>query len=349
MDGLAKRLPVPELARLLHAALHAGQALEPVPGHEPRVIGGAAGDDLHGADPIEHLGGARTECRFQHPPLVGPAGEGRRHGLRLLVDLLRHEVPPLTAIDHRRAEGVREHGTANRPAGAVQHPHRVGRHVDDIPVLEDHVLAGDPDEGRDVGGDEVLAGTHPDDERASPDRRNETMGVVRSYHPEGVRPFQDRDRMPNRVEQVVTTREFVVNPVPDHLRVGLGLEPVSGLAELEPDVGMVLDDPVVDDRHFFAAHEGMRVRLGRLPVRCPSGVGDTGAPVRTVLFHERLQLGHLSHRPHPVDAVPHHREPRRIVATVLDPPQTFEKERNHVAPRDRPDDSTHDSVLRLPG
>ena len=340
----SERLPVPELARLLHAALHPGQRLEPVAGHEPRVVGGAAGDDLHGADPVEHRGGARTERRLQHPAFVATAGEGRRHGLRLLVNLLRHEVPPLPAIDHRGAQGVREHGTADRPAGSIHHPHRLRGHVDDVPVLEDHVLPGNPDEGRDVGGDEVLAGPDPDDEGASPDRRDEAMRVVRGHHPEGVGPFEDQDRVPDGFEKVEAAREIVVDPVSDHLRVGLGVEPVPRLQEIGPDVRMVLDDPVVDDRDLLAAHEGVRVRLGRLPVRRPASVGDPGAPVRPVPCDERLELGHLPHRPHPVDAVPHHRESRRIVAAVLDPPQTFEEEGHHVAPRDRPDDSTHDSV-----
>ena len=70
VEGIRHRLAVPELACLLHAARHAGEALEPVPGDEPRVVGGAAGDDLHRPDPVEHLGGDRAERRFQHPTLV---------------------------------------------------------------------------------------------------------------------------------------------------------------------------------------------------------------------------------------------------------------------------------------
>ena len=312
-----------------------------MPGHEPRVIGSAAGDDLYGTDPVEHLGGGRTERGFQHPIFVGTAGEGRRHGLRLLVDLLDHEVPPLPAVDHRRTEGVREDGTAGGPAGPVQYPDRVGRHVGDIPVLQHHVLAGDPDEGRDVGGDEVLARTHPDDERIAPDRGDETVRVVRRHHPEGVGPFQGQDRVPDGLEQVAALCKIAMNAVPDHLRVGLGVEAIAGLEELRADVRMVLDDPVVDDRYFFAAHVRVRVRLGRPSVRRPPGVGDPRAPVRSIPLDERLELRHLPHRADPVDTVSHHRETGRVVAAVLHAPQTFEEEGDHVAPRDRPDDSTH--------
>ena len=338
---IRQRVAVTELACLLHPAGHPGETFEPVPGHQPRMIGGPAGDDLYGADPIEHLRCGRTERRFQHPVFDGAAREGRRQGLRLLVDLLEHEVPPLPAVDHRRAQGVREDGSAYGPAGPVQDPDRVGRHVGDVPVFQHHVPAGDPDEGRDVGSNEVLPRTHPDDERASPDRSDETMRVVRRHHPEGVGPFQGQDRIPDRVEQAAAPGEAAMNPVPDHLRVGLGVEPVAGLEEIRADIRMVLDDPVVDDRNLLAAHQRVRIRLGRLPVRRPPGVGDPRAPVRSVPFDERFELRHLPHRADPVDAVPHHRETGRIVAAVFDPPQAFEQEGNHVTPRDRPDDSTH--------
>ena len=150
--------------------------------------------------------------------------------------------------------------------------------------------------------------------------------------------------MPDRVEQVTALPESLVYPVSDHLRVGLRIEPVSALEELRPNGGVILDDPVVDHRHFVAAKERVCVRLGRPAVRGPPGVGDAGAPVRPVPLDERSELRYLADRPHPVDAVLHHREPRRVVAAVLDTPQTLDEERNHVTLRGRPDDSTHDPV-----
>ena len=190
----------------------------------------------------------------------------------------------------------------------------------------------------------MLARTHPDDERIAPDRGDETMRVVRRHHPEGVGPFQDEDGVPDRVEQIAAPREIMMNPVRDHLRVGLGVEPVAGLQELRADVRMVLDDPVVNDGDLFAAHERVRIRFGRLPVGRPPGVGDPRPPPRPLPFDERLELRHLPHRADPFDAVPHHRKTGRVVAAVLHAPQTFEEEGDHVAPCDRPDDSAHAPV-----
>ena len=134
----------------------------------------------------------------------------------------------------------------------------------------------------------MLARAYSDNERTSSDRRDETMWITRRDRSEGVGSFENHDRVPDRVEQVTALPKIVVYPVSNHLRVGLGIEPVSALEELRPNGGVILDDSVVDDGHFISANERVCIRLGRLPVRGPPGMGDAGAPVRPIPLDDRL-------------------------------------------------------------
>ena len=126
----------------------------------------------------------------------------------------------------------------------------------------------------------MFARAQPDHERAPPDRRHDPTRIARRHRSEGIGSIEDHGRVPDRIDEVMAVRELVMDPMPDYLGVGFGVEPVSPFEKTGPNFGVVLDDPVVDHRDFAPAHERVRVRPGRLAVRGPSGVRDAGGPVR---------------------------------------------------------------------
>ncbi len=64
----------------------------------------------------------------------------------------------------------------------------------------------------------------------------------------------------------------------DDFGVGVALEAVSAVFEFATQFGVVLDDPVVDDRNFSGAvRVGMSVRIRGRSVRTPSSVADSDA------------------------------------------------------------------------
>ena len=149
----------------------------------------------------------------------------------------------------------------------------------------------------------------------------------------------------------------------DHLGVGLGGEHAARRQQALLERHVVLDDPVDDHVHAVAA---VVVRVGVLlahpPVRRPAGVADAGrrrartatataaprlrdprpAPrPRVELGLQRVEVADGAHRLDPVLA--DHRDPRRVIAAVLELLQPGEQQLTGRAPADVADDAAHRS------
>ena len=97
--GRQRRLAVAELRGDLDVDRQAGQPLEQVSADHAGVGGGAAGDDLQALD----LGEVEPAGASARP--VDRVDVGRQRvlaGVRLLVDLLLHEVAVVALLDQRR-------------------------------------------------------------------------------------------------------------------------------------------------------------------------------------------------------------------------------------------------------
>ena len=92
----------------------------------------------------------------------------------------------------------------------------------------------------------------------------------------------------------------------------------------------------------------MGVAVGRFPVGGPAGVGDADAAGHRLLPQLFREGRHLAPGTHPLQAAPvvtEHGQAGGVVATVLQAPQAFEKNRDHVPLGDRPDDAAHVTPL----
>ena len=167
-------------------------------------------------------------------------------------------------------------------------------------------------EGGNGGGDEVLVLPQSDDQRALLPRCDKRVLVIVVHGHERVVAAQVAEGLAHRLGQVA----FVValDQVGDDLGVGLGGEGVALVAQVAPQLCVVLDDPVEDDVDLIAAVAvWMGVLLGDPAVGRPARVpepdrrglrrdGDrAGVAVLRVLLESLPQVGEVADSAHAVD------------------------------------------------
>ena len=133
-----------------------------------------------------------------------------------------------------------------------------GRDVGDVALVEDDHVLGVLEDGRHVAGEEALALAEPDDERDVHPRADDAIGMVGVHDADGIRAAHLVERQPHRVNEVA--RVLRLDEVHQHLGIGLRGESMALGHQAVLDLGVVLDDPVVDERELAAA-VGVRVRV----------------------------------------------------------------------------------------
>ncbi len=217
-----------------------------------------------------------------------PAPEGIANRLRLLKNFLEHEVLVAALFGHDRIPRDPFGLLLDRSALHVGELGSAGADHDDLPIAhEDHVLRVHQDRG-DVGGDERLALTDPDDERWPLASGHQQFGVVGVECHHGVDAGQLRKYLAESGGEVVRpVLERLFDQMGDHLGVGLGHKGVPLGLEVALEHEVVLDDPVVDhDESPTTVAVRMRVFLGRSPMRRPTRVAESvGAGQRVAHDH----------------------------------------------------------------
>src|SRR5947208_1687937 len=107
---------------------------------------------------------------------------------------------------------------------------------------------------------------------------------------------------------------------------------------------VVLYNPVVHHDNFpGAVTVGMRIFLGRTPVRGPAGMPDAVASVERFLSDSFFQIAQLALSAAQLEAisVSGHRNSGRIVAAIFQPAQPFNDDWNDTFLADVPDDTAH--------
>ncbi len=293
------------------------------------------------------LGGREGEGVEVDPPLleVDAPAEGVLQGLRLLVDLLEHEVLVAALLGLDGIPGKVVGGALDRRPGAVDDRDRAAPQARHVAVLEEDDVPGVGEQRGRVGGEEPLVGRDAEHQRRAAARRDDLLVGGERDGSEGVHPLELGDGALHRGKQIArAVPEVVREQVGDHFGVGVGGEgPALGLqAALERQE--VLDDPVVDHRDAPAqalVGVGVERPLGAAVGR-PAGVAEAeaagerlpgellGQPVELALGADGLEA-----------ALAHHGDARRVVAAVLEPAQAVDEPRHDVARADVSDDSTH--------
>jgi hypothetical protein len=128
-----------------------------------------------------------------------------------------------------------------------------------------------------------------------------------------------------------------------HLGVRLGSEPVAARDEPLLQLGVVLENAVVDHRQISrAVSMRVRIRVRGASMGRPARVPHAHGALHGLLRHDGGKLGHLS-GPSP-DREPrraHHRDASRVVPPVLDASEPIEENPTRLPIANVADDSTH--------
>src|SRR5262249_31149798 len=153
-------------------------------------------------------------------------------------------------------------------------------------------------------------------------------------------------RLADRLEEVTVV--VALDEVRDDLGVGPRAEAVAVLGELAPELGVVLDDPVVDDRDPFRAVDvGVGVDLGRASVGRPPRVRDPDVAGERALGDRRLEGRDLADRLAQLDPAAVERgDSRGVVAAVFEAPERRDEDGQGHATTGVTDDPAHGWNLR---
>jgi hypothetical protein len=270
------------------------------------------------------------------------ADEAVAHRLRLLVDLLEHEVAVAALLGGHRIPGDLLGLGGHLVAGEVGQPHAAGRDGGDLAVVQENHLPGVGEDRGDVGGHELAALAEPDHQRWPLAGGDDLLRVVGRDHGDRVDAFDLADRAPHgRLEVAV---EVLGDQVDDRLGIGLGDERMAGGGELLAQRQEVLDDAVVDDDDLAACVPvRVGVLLARRPVGGPARVADAERAFQRLVAEHRLEVGELAggaaHLELAVDV--DHRDAGGVVAAILEQLEPVEKDRSRRLVADVADDSAH--------
>ena len=214
-------------------------------------------------------------------------------------------------------------------------------------------MAGVFDERRHVGADEHLAVADAEYQRRGPaggDDRARFVGVGEHQREVALQPGQHGE---DGLREIACGVAVVVLPgdeVHGDLGVGVAGELHTVGLQLLAQPGVVLDDPVVDDRDLArGVAVRMRVAVGRATVSGPAGVAEAGAAGeagRVGLVQRRLEVGQPTGAAadgQPAVAV-EQRDARGVVAAVLHPAQRVDHDPAGVPRSDVADDSAHNHL-----
>ena len=191
------------------------------------MVRGAAGEQDH---PPEILGVDLEPFEIGVVAFDAQAGPERvGDGLRLLVNLLEHEVRVAALLRLRRVPGDGLGRPVHRRAVEGGELDARGGDLGDVSLLEEDHLAGALEERRHVGGEERLPSAEPDDERRGHLGGDDLAGVLLRHHRERVGAVHLGQRAADRLGQGRRAGgERLVDELGGDLGVGLRRDVPSG-------------------------------------------------------------------------------------------------------------------------
>ena len=212
---------------------------------------------------------------------------------------------------------------------------------DEIAVLGELHQARVAEERRRVRGEERLAVGEAHDHRAAEAGADELPGVVLVDDDERKVALELAVDGPDGLEEIALVR--VLDQVRHGLGVGLRGEHVPRLDAAGSKLAVVLDDPVEDDRDAAGlGRQRVRIRLGDSTVRRPARVPKTGRGRRGRVRCDPLEVLQDADRAVVRELVAvEERDPRGVVAPVLEALQSVQKQRLALTTSDISDDPAH--------
>ena len=318
--------------------------------HQPGMPRCAACDHVHA---LEALPLFRREFEIVEVDvarfLEHPSVECVAHAARLFVDLFEHVVPVAFLFGHHGIPGNTFRRPIDGSIALVEHADSflIGHRV--LAVLEIDDVARVSEERCDVGGHDVFVLAEADDEWRAVLGRDDCPRLGAVDHHQRIVTFELLECLLDRLDELRTALEFLLNEMRDHFGVGLGVELMPGFLQLLFERQEILDDPVVDhDDLTGAVTVRMRVVLVRLAVRGPSGVTHAERSLQRFVAQLGFEIRQLAFGAHHFHSVAiHNGDSGTVVAAIFELFQPADENGHHVACADVTDDSAH-FVVRSP-
>ena len=172
-------IAVAELGGDLHVHRQVSDPFEQIFRRQARKIGGSAGNDLYTVYSVETCA-ARQLRLARHGVEVG--GKGVLAGVRLVVDLLLHEVPVIALLHHGGGCGDLHHRSVGGAALRVKdlRPVMVDGHV--VALIEIGDAGGERADGEGVRADEHLPIAKTDHQRRASPRAHDEVVLALHQH-----------------------------------------------------------------------------------------------------------------------------------------------------------------------
>ena len=279
--GVERRLAIAELRGDIDIDGEPGPSLEPVFSNQAGIERGAA---RRQRQPVE-LGEVERQ-RGNVDAVRGEIDIGHQRmadHLRLLVDLLGHEVAMVAFVDQESRRQRTGDRTLDRLAVAVADGDALPPQHRPIAVLEIDDRVGERRQRDCIGAHEHLAIAEPDGERTALARHDHQIVVPAEDHSERKGAFQPLQRIVDGAHRVVAGLQLAGDEMSDHLSVSVAGEGGAVAHQLFFQLTEILDDAVMHHRHQLGH---MRVGIGfdRLAMGGPAGMADAG------VAHQRLAL-----------------------------------------------------------
>ena len=312
------------------------------------MVSRAASDDVDLVERVEELA---IPAQLVHDDVLAVFRDARRHriahSLRLLVDLLEHEM--LVAALFRRL-GVPvdlEDLLRHHFAATVRDVHAVRLDDRHLAVVHDVGAPRARDDRRDVGRDEVLPFAETDDERVVLLRADEAIGMLARHEDERIRTFDTREHLAHRGFEIAVVDLF--QKVRDDLRIRLRLEGMPLLDQFFLQRHIVFDNAVVHDGEIArAVCMRMRIAVRRAAVRRPARMTDADMTCWLISFDDSLEFGKTTHAFFHADlSLIQDSDSRRIIAAIFKLRQSLDEKRRRLTLANITNDSTHRQNLLI--
>ena len=303
---------------------------------------GAARDDRDALDLRDGVGGQVQPVEARDALLEHqPAPQGAPHRLRLLADLLEHEVGVAPQLDGSEIPRHVVHRAQLHVRVAVDHVVPLRRQHRDVAVVEVDDGARVLEQRRRIRGDQELALADAEQHRRPLPGDDDFPGLVGRHDGQSVRADDTLERRDHAGLKGLAGR--LLDQVGQRLRVGVSGEAVPVALQRRPQRVRVLDDPVVHQGEApTAILVRVRIPLRRCSVRRPARVRDTTRPVHRQACYQVLQRCHAAGEFARDDAAPClDREPGRIVAAVLQATEPPKQDRDRLPLPRVTDDAAH--------
>ena len=235
-----QRIGVPELGGQTHLHRAAQQPLPVILADHAHMVAGAAGHNENAVNAFDICTG-QVQVVQHHPAIPDAGRNGLADGLRLLEDLLEHEMGVAALF---RGGNVPVDVAVSLFDGVhliVEEADALRRQNGDLPVLHIDDIAGMGDNGRHVRGNEVLSLSAADNEGAVLPGGDEGVWIVGADDTESIGAFDAAQNPAHSLQHVMALVIVELQQLGHHLRVGVRLECHAVAQKLLLDLHIVFD------------------------------------------------------------------------------------------------------------